>query len=242
MHVASFASRSLANSSASVVGRVVRVEPARVRQHPDPGGTDHRLLRPDPGLRRAEGGAVRRDADHREPPGLQGQHLLAQYDAPVDHLGGRQLVGSRGGPRRDVGDAQSEVEELVLLVGAELPGREAGPVQSRPEPVARAGEVVTGPGRHQAGVDPAEQHPQARRDHVGQQPVAGGLQLLAGRHRQRSSGSSATATNSSERYMFDQWKSRIGFSATTSSVSAARRSSRWDSTRNAAPSRTAAVG
>ena len=51
-----------------------------------------------------------------------------------------------------------------------------------------------------------------------------------------SSGSSATATKSSERYMFDQWNSRIGRTSESSLLRRARCHSRCASTRNPAPS------
>mgnify|MGYP006137335735 CR=1 FL=1 len=57
-----------------------------------------------------------------------------------------------------------------------------------------------------------------------------------------SSGSSATATNSSERYMFDQWNSRIGLTSVRLSLREARTSMRCASTRNAAPRTAAATG
>ncbi len=46
--------------------------------------------------------------------------------------------------------------------GVELAIGEPGPVQRRPEPVARPGEVVADGRRVQARVDPGEQHPQIR--------------------------------------------------------------------------------
>ena len=57
-----------------------------------------------------------------------------------------------------------------------------------------------------------------------------------------SSGSSATATNSSERYMFDQWNSRIGRTTLSSSLVRARCHIRCASTRNPAPSTAATTG
>ena len=56
------------------------------------------------------------------------------------------------------------------------------------------------------------------------------------------SGSSATATNSSERYMLDQWNSRIGRTSLSSLLRLARCHIRWASTRNPAPSTTATIG
>src|SRR5207244_4508608 len=81
-------------------------------------------------------------------------------------LGTAQLGRTGAAAVHHVGDAQAVPEELVLLIGPELARGEAGTVQRGPEPVAGAGEVVTGPGRVQAGVDAAEQHVQAGGDDV----------------------------------------------------------------------------
>ncbi|GGQ71238.1 hypothetical protein GCM10010216_36410 [Streptomyces flaveolus] len=58
-------------------------------------------------------------------------------------------------------------------------------MQHRPEPVARAGEVVPRRRRQQAGVDAAEQHVEAVRDDVRYETVAGGLQFGPGEAGQR---------------------------------------------------------
>src|SRR3954447_22703979 len=215
---------------------VVGVQPAGVGQHPHPGLAEGSLLRTDHGLRLLEGGPVRRDAQDSQPLRSEATHLLAQQPTPLDDLRAAQLVGPRRRPRGDVGDPETQPQQLVLLGGQQLPWREPGAVQRRPEPVAGPGEVVPGQGRDQTGVDAGEEHPQSGRDHVRDGPGPGRLEVRA-THQRSSSGSSATATNSSERYMLDQWNSLIGRSATTSSSpdSTARRSSRCDSTRHAPP-------
>jgi hypothetical protein len=66
-----------------------------------------------------------------------------------------------------VGDAVAELQQLELLGGLELPGREAGLVQQPPEVVARVGEVRRGCRRDAARVDAAEDGRQAGREDVG---------------------------------------------------------------------------
>ena len=224
----------------------VRVEPARVRQHPHPGGTEWFCRRSDLCPTVPERGPVRRDTQHREPARTMARDLVPQLVAAGAELLDAQLGRPRAGPGHHVGQAETERRQQLLLIRPEQPGREAGRVQRGPEPVPGASEVVAGRCRPQARVDAAEEHRQAVAQHVGQPPVHRRGELIAGRgHRagQRpSSGSRATATNSKERYMFDQWNSRIGLRSTTSSLRAARPSSRWDSTRNAAPRITAAAG
>ncbi|GHE35897.1 hypothetical protein GCM10017771_53900 [Streptomyces capitiformicae] len=73
----------------------------------------------------------------------------------------------------------------MLLGRLQQAGREAGQMEDGPEAVARAGEVVTGGRRHQPRVDAAEKDPEAVRDDIRHQPVAGGLQFGLGEARQR---------------------------------------------------------
>src|SRR5919199_6628827 len=55
----------------------------------------------------------------------------------------------------------------------------------------------------------------------------------------RTNGSTATATNSSDTYVIEKWKSRIGFSRAPTTPARARACSRCASTRNTAPSTSA---
>src|SRR2546427_346544 len=75
---------------------------------------------------------------------------------------GRELLAAdlrRSGcrPPHEVRDAQPMVEEAPLLERADEFGREARAVKCLPEPVARAGEVMSHGARIEARVDPHEQ-------------------------------------------------------------------------------------
>ena len=97
-----------------------------------------------------------------------------------------------------------------------------------------------------AGREPRRLHPRRAdppgrpRRPAGHQPVP--LRPAGSAAQRLSSGSSATATNSSERYMFEEWNSRIGRTTVRSSLCRARCHIRWASTRNAAPSSAATTG
>jgi hypothetical protein len=143
------------------------------------------LLRPDLGLAVVEGGPVRGHAHHGEPARRQPLHPGGEQPPALPVLVRAQLVGPGGRPRHHIRDAEPVREQLALLRRLQQPGREAGQVQDRPEAVAGAGEVVARRGRHEAGVDAAEQHLEAVRDDVRHEPVAGGLQFGLGEPRQR---------------------------------------------------------
>ena len=153
------------------------VEPARIGQHPQPGVPGGELLRSQAGPRPAERRPVGGDADHRQPPRAQPRGLGQQRRAAVAQFLRGELVGPGGGAVDDVGDAQAQAEQLLLLVGPQLARGETGLVQGRPEAVPRPGEVVPGGGGVQAGVDPGEQDAQAGRDDVGDGQLPGRGQL-----------------------------------------------------------------
>ncbi|CVM08033.1 Uncharacterised protein [Streptococcus pneumoniae] len=94
-----------------------------------------------------------------------------------------ELVGAGGGPRDEVGDPNAagvqlgEVLGLVAVGGVDQVPGEPGTVQGWVEAVAAAGEVRTGGGGPQAGVDADEQQPQRVRQQVGDGAVAELLKL-----------------------------------------------------------------
>src|SRR2546421_258724 len=149
----------------------VCVEPAGVGQHPYPGLPDGPVLRAHRRVAAAERRPVGGDPHDREPAWLQSGDLFVQYGSALDELLGAELVRAGGGARDDVGDAEPEGEQLLLLIGPEHAPGEAGAVQGRPEAVPGPGEVVPGGGGVQAGVDASEQHAQAGRDDIGDRPV-----------------------------------------------------------------------
>ncbi len=154
----------------------VCVETARVGQYPDPGGTPALLLRTQYGLPGTECRAVGRDSDDREPARLVLLDFGAQQPPAGHQLGWGEFVGARARPRHQVRDAQLVPEQLALLGRVQLPRREAGSVQGRPESVAGAGEVVPHRSRPEPWIDATEQHPQAGSDDVGQRLRTGRLQ------------------------------------------------------------------
>src|SRR5690606_22405045 len=59
--------------------RIVGVQPARVGEHPEARRPDRLRLRTQRRARAVEGGAVRADPQHRQPPRLVPQYLLLQH-------------------------------------------------------------------------------------------------------------------------------------------------------------------
>ena len=118
------------------------VEAARVGQDPHSRPARQLRLRPDRRPRLPESGPVGSDTQYREPRDAKFGRLGGQYHAACSELPGVKFIGSRGGAGYDVRDAEAGVEQPVLLGWLKLPVSEPGPVQGRPEPVTRPGEVV----------------------------------------------------------------------------------------------------
>src|SRR3954465_12793755 len=140
----------------------MRVEPARVRQHPHWATADLLRLEAHPRRRPPERGAVGGQADDRHQPGRVPSYGRLERGGARAQLPGAQLRGGAGGAEGEVGDADAVPRELVVRVGPQAPRREPRRVERRPEAVAGAREVVADLGRAQRGVDPHEQDPQAR--------------------------------------------------------------------------------
>src|SRR4249920_4143492 len=105
--------------------------------------------------------AIGADAEERDRPRAVAPDLGGQALAPGDEFPRFELIRGCGGAVDQVDDAVARFQQLELLGWMQLPRREPGAVQRRPEPVARAREVMAGGARIQSRIDAAEQDPQA---------------------------------------------------------------------------------
>src|SRR5439155_24301458 len=94
---------------------VVRIQAARIRQHPDLGAFEGLWLPPDCCLFQGKGVAVRAHAEERNDLRPVAPHLCREAFAAGDKFFGRELVRCRGAAVDEVGDAVAALEELVLL-------------------------------------------------------------------------------------------------------------------------------
>ena len=162
------------------------VEPARVGHHPQLGRPDPVGLAADGGSRAAEGGPVRRHAEHRDHARSHAFDQRDQLDGALAQLGRGELVGARRRASYQVGDADPPAGQRGLdLVGHRVGDvdrilDDAGPQQRRVEAVDRVAEVGLGRRGAQARVDPDEQQPGVGADEVGHLRAAEGLQLRPG--------------------------------------------------------------
>ena len=164
----------------------VSVEPAGVRRHEQPRARPRRLLLPQHRLRASERLPVGRHPQHSDDGRRMRCHERVQAGGGGGELLRGELVGAGGGTRDEVGDPDAagvqlgEVLGLVAVGGVDQVSGEPGTVQGRVEAVAAAGEVRTGGGGPQAGVDADEQQPQRVRQQVGDGAVAELLELGLG--------------------------------------------------------------
>ena len=158
----------------------MRVKAARIGQYPEPRRPDRVLLETDCRVRPAEGGAVRRDSQHRQPSGTPGQHPPAQQPATLDKFRLGQLGDADGRAADEAGQAKSQGQQLVRFVRGQAAGREPGLIQRRPPAIARRRERRACRGGGKPGVGAAEQHHQVIGDHVGEAQPPSGFQLRRG--------------------------------------------------------------
>jgi hypothetical protein len=158
----------------------VRVEAARIGQYPELRRPDRVLLETDCRVRPTEGGAVRRDSQHRQPPGTAGEHPPAQQPAALDKFRLGQLGDANGRAADEASQAKSQGQQLVRFLRGQAARREPGLIQRRPPAIARRRERRAGRGGGKPGVGAAEQHHQVVGDHVGEAHPPSGFQLRRG--------------------------------------------------------------
>ena len=154
------------------VDRLVGVEPARVRHHPQLGAAERLGLPPEHGVAPTERVAVgRHPGDGDDPRAVLGDEP-AQALAALAELDRGQLRRPRRRPGDEVGDADAPLDEVApVVVGHPRPAVD-DPIdhpaaqQRRVEAVAGVGEVGGRGRRPQPGVDADEQQAQAGPDQI----------------------------------------------------------------------------
>jgi len=131
----------VAKQSGKFLELVVRVEPAWIRQHPDPGTADRIRLKPDMHLPHAEGGAIGIDARNATTRGLSRLILAARRRPPAansffDNSLAAAVV------RFTMLVIRSRTSAVHVHPGREQTRRKTGALQRRPEAVAGTGKVV----------------------------------------------------------------------------------------------------
>jgi hypothetical protein len=145
---------------------MVRIEPAGIRQHPHCRPPERVGLESDGCARPIERGAIGANPDYGNTPGAKPVDLPLEPPPTAAKLRVRELRSRRGGTGYQVGDADSLLEQKLLLRGVEQSPREAGAIQGGPESVAGPGKVMTGCRGVETGIDAAEENPQIGRNEI----------------------------------------------------------------------------
>src|SRR5438034_4623457 len=145
---------------------MIGIEPARLRQQPQPRRPQPLRLRTDHRARASERGAIGADPDHRHPLRPVALDLALEPPRARDELVRRQLGGRRGGAGHEIRDPIAPLEQRALFPRRENAIGETGSVQHGPKPVARPREMVTDSTRIETGIDAAEQDPQPLPNHI----------------------------------------------------------------------------
>ena len=85
----------------------MRVEATRIGQYPEPRRSDRVFLETDCRVWPTEGGAVRRDSQHRQPSGMPVEHTPAQQPTALDKFRLGQLGDADGRAADEAGQAKS---------------------------------------------------------------------------------------------------------------------------------------
>ena len=152
---------------------VVGVQTARVREDPELAPGEALRLRSEPDVPPAERDLVGALSDDRDDPWPEAVDGLPEAHRASAQLVVGELGGRRGRPGDEIRDPDPDVQEHVILVGSQQPGREAGAEEGRPEAVPGSGEVMAGRARDGARIDPDEEQPEARTNDVWDAPCVG---------------------------------------------------------------------
>jgi len=138
----------------------VRIPAAGIRQHEDSRFADPLRLETERHCsfplrkHRAEHG----DANHRHNRRAVASDLPREPEAAGYELVWRHRADARRRPRHDVGDAEPELRQAIVVLEGEPLLHQAGFEEQRPEPIGEAGEVMPRQRRAHAGIDADEQH------------------------------------------------------------------------------------
>ena len=160
-------------------GLVMGVQAAGIREHPGVTAAEGLVLKADAGILVAGDNAIRPDANKGDDGGSPAFDFRLEALTAGSQFVARQLIGAGGCALDDVRDAELEVEKQCFFKRRKESWRKAAAVQGRPKAIAGPTKVMADGRGVKAGVDPAEQHAQPRRDYVGDGLVARREELLA---------------------------------------------------------------
>jgi len=146
---------------------MIRIQAAGIGQHPETCRRDALRLTPHHCIRPSESGSVRADADHRNPSRRKPPDLALQPSASGSELSWREFGGRRRRSCHQVGDAQAVVEQQGFFPWTNQPRGKPGGMECGPEAVAWAGEVMSGRGGVETGINPAEEDLEAGPGQIG---------------------------------------------------------------------------
>ena len=123
---------------------MMRVEPAGIRQHPQPRALELLRLLAERRTRPVERRSIRHHSHDGDNAWAKASHLARQLLPAGAKFSGIELVGGRCRARDEIRDAAAERKELAALAGGEEPRSEARCEKRGPEAVSRPREVMSG--------------------------------------------------------------------------------------------------
>ncbi len=149
---------------------MIRVEPARVRQHPQAGGANPLRLSADDRSRSAERRAVGAETDYGNPSRFVASHFSLERATSRDKLFIAQLGCSGCCSPNERRYAISRFEQQVVFPWSQNTLGEPSGMKRRPEAISGTREMQPRRTGVQAGVDPAEENGETWRDKIADRP------------------------------------------------------------------------
>ena len=156
---------------------MVGVQTARVGQHPECGWAKRFPLATCHCSGPTERRSIGADPEHGDCPWPIPTRFSLESSPPRPQFLLSKLYRACRRSGDQVRDSEPVLQQASLFPGADEPIGEARCLKCGPEPIARSGEVMSGGGRVEPGIDAAEEHIELRRDQVGHRAADRGRDL-----------------------------------------------------------------
>lgn len=154
---------------------VMRIESARIRQHPNPGSSKSLRLSAHGGMWPGKGSPIGAHAENRHPARAKALYGALETMPAPDQLGSGDLARLSRRPAHEIRQTVSEIEQQPVFRWIEPAICKPGSEQCGPEAVAGSCEVMADGGGVEPRVDAAEENREPRSDDIWQpSSVAGG--------------------------------------------------------------------
>lgn len=156
----------LSKQPRKVLGLIMRIQPARIRQHPNQRIADGLTLTTQLGFWNIKRASVSADSQDRQHPRAIATYLRPQPSPALNEFFSRKLGCGRGSARYYICDSTPEPQQFAPFKRRQQSIGESGLMKCGPEPVSGASEMTFDRAGIKARIYPAKKHPQIARDYI----------------------------------------------------------------------------